>query len=171
MKKLVEMSHAISVDPKISIEKYFNSGRELIKSAAVFEEKGDLEKAFVLYLRYMTLFLEKIIYHPEYKTVDPAEKSRVKNECNTVFDLAENLKKKLTDKFKEEFENPKNSESDNKLEKRTVKPDGSIPNDNCDIDEIDRKFNFSQQTAAEVQQTKVFDPFNIGQLRDSFGNN
>lgn len=104
MKLLVEMSHNITVDRNISISKYFNSGRELIKSAAVFAAKGDIEKAFVLYLRYMTLFLEKLIHHPEYKKVDQAEKNLVKKECNNVLEQAENLKKQIMEKFTKEFE-------------------------------------------------------------------
>lgn len=104
MKLLIETSHDIVVDKNIAISKYFHSGREIIKAASTAEQVGDIEKAFVLYLRYMTLFIEKIIHHPEYKQADKAEKAHVKSECNRVFDLAENLKKQILDKFQKEYD-------------------------------------------------------------------
>lgn len=170
MKELIAMSHNITVDRIVSIDKYFKSGRELIKSAAGFEEKGDLEKAFILYLRYMTLFLEKIIHHPDYNKADKQEKNLVKNECNNVFELAEKLKKKIMDKYNEEYKqylDLSNNPEENKLvEKRSIKPNNSALL-NCDIDEIDRKFNFTEQTAKD-QSDKGFDPFNIEELQRSF---
>lgn len=171
MKQLVEMSHNIVVDPNIPVTRYFNSGRELIKSAAAYQEKGDLEKAFVLYLRYMTLFLEKIVHHPGYSKADRNEKTLVKNECNAVFDLAENLKKRILEKYASEYEksnqDPKTVHDEGSLiQKRSIGPD-SCSKPRCDIDEIDEKFNFSQ-LSDDSERDKVFDPFNIEELQKSF---
>lgn len=171
MRQLVEMSHNISVDSNISVSRYFNSGRELIKSASAYQEKGDIEKAFVLYLRYMTLFLEKIIHHPEYGKADRAEKILVKNECNTVFDLAENLKKQILEKYTLEYERSKQEpktvhDNSERIQKRSIEPDSSSRLGR-DIDEIDEKFNFSQLPGASDQE-KIFDPFNIEDLQKSF---
>ena len=168
MKQLIELSHSISVDPKISITKYFSSGRELVKSAASLESKGDIEKAFVLYLRYMTLFLEKLVHHPEYKSADPAEKTQVRSECNRVFDLAENLKNRIKEKYAKEYDLSKLPVNDYTLQKKSIKPEGSSPRI-CDIDDIDRKFNFSQQPINPGEDAE-FDPFNIEQLKRSFNN-
>lgn len=159
MKDLVSVSHDIVVDKTISISKYFNSGKELIKTAAAFEEKGEIEKAFVLYLRYMTLFVEKIIHHPGYHNYDRNEKTSVKNECNRIFDVAEGLKKKILEKYTREYEG-------NTVNKRSVEPDGCVPS-NCDIDEIDKKFDFSQVPKSS-EDKKEFDPFNIEELKKSF---
>lgn len=104
MKRLIESSHNISVDKNISISKYFHSGRELIKSAGQHESKSEIEKAFVLYLRFMTLNLEKLPNHPGYKDADKAEKKLVKDECKRVFDVAEDLKKRILEKYKAEFQ-------------------------------------------------------------------
>lgn len=164
LKQLIHMSHDISVDKNISINKYFNSGRELLKSAASFEGKGDIERAFILYLRYMTLFLEKIIHHPEYSKADPAEKNLVKNECNKVFELAESLKTRIKEKYTRECE-LQSTGSVEIVEKRSLRPNESSPT-GCDIDDIDRKFNFSQQPSDS--QDVGFDPFNIESLRKSF---
>lgn len=174
MKKLVEMSHDISIDKDVSISKYFNSGRELIKAAAALENKGDIERAFVLYLRYMTLFLEKIVHHPEYTKADRAEKTLVKKECNNVFELAECLKKRILEKYTLEYEqsqratDPSPTSSDS-IQKRSIQPQSANPPPDCDVDEIDRKFDFSQQPH-DGQPGREFDPFNVEQLKQSFNN-
>lgn len=168
IKELIEMSHNITVDRNISVSKYFHSGRELIRSASAFEQKGDLEKAFVLYLRYVTLFLEKIIHHPEYKKAEQAEKIHVRNECNVVLTLTEELKKRILDKYQKEYDNlversPPNVNDE--VQKRTIGSDGSAPR--CDIDDIDKRFDFSHRPEDDQQQ-EGFDPFNIEQLKRSF---
>lgn len=169
MKRLVEMSHTITVDKNISISRYFNSGRELIKSAGASESAGDLEKAFVLYLRYMTLFIEKLVHHPEYSKADKSEKNLVKTECNNILVHAEELKKKLLEKFAKEYEESKTIGVDqNKIQKRSVKPTESMGKD-CDIDDIDQKFDFSHVPGQQDSPTPAFDPFNIEELKRSFG--
>ena len=175
LRRLVDMSHNISVDRNISISKYFNSGRELIKSASALESKGETEKAFVLYLRYMTLFLEKLVHHPEYNKADRNEKKLVKDQCNLVFDTAEKLKELIMKKYEDEYEKYKQTsgpesggeKTKESMQKRSVDSLGSSRHD-CDIDEIDKKFDFSQ-TPAETKD-KVFDPFKIEQLKQSFDN-
>lgn len=170
IKKLVEMSHNISVDRNISISLYFKSGRELIKSAAALEAAGEIEKAFVLYLRYMTLFLEKLVHHPEYSKADKEEKKLVKEECNNVFDLAEKLKKAILDNYQAEYEKFKQSGAQssegNGISKRNVSSQGGAPHHECDIDEIDKKFDFSQGPKESAKSS--FDPFNIEELKESF---
>lgn len=171
MKELISVSHEITVDKAIPISRYFNSGKELIKTAAGFEEKGEIEKAFVLYLRYMTLFVEKLVHHPEYAKYDRNEKTTVKNECNRIFDLAESLKKKILERYAEEYERSKPESSTQAgpaemVQKRSVGPDGCVPRSNCDIDDIDKKFDFSK--IPEPCQSAEFDPFNIEELKKSF---
>lgn len=36
--------------------------------ATVYHAEGNLENAYILYIKFMTLFLDKILSHPEYKT-------------------------------------------------------------------------------------------------------
>ena len=44
----------IEVDSKIPATRYVKSGKELIRMASVYEEEGDLEKAFILYNKFTT---------------------------------------------------------------------------------------------------------------------
>jgi hypothetical protein len=171
MKQLIAMSHSITVDKNVPVERYFKSGRELIKSASAFESQGDIERAFVLYLRYMTLFLEKLIHHPGYSKADKSEKKLVRDECDRVFDVAESLKKRIMEKYEQEYEGPKKDTSttgdDEIVTKRSIDQQGSSQTD-CDVDEIDRKFDFSELKPDDSKASKAFDPFNIEELKQSF---
>ena len=42
------------VDSNIPASRYFKSGKELIRMADVYEEEGELEKAFILYNKFTT---------------------------------------------------------------------------------------------------------------------
>lgn len=161
MRLLIDSSHKVEVDPNIPIARYFKSGRELIKTAAASLESGDIEKSFVLYLRYMSLFLEKLVHHPEWTKVDHEEKKSVKNECNKIFDTAEKLKAQIKEKYEEEYKRAK-LVAPGVSDKNT----NETKNANIDSGEIERKFSFSNETTPS-ETVKVLEPFDIDQLRMS----
>ena len=45
------------------LRRYYHSGKEMLTMAKVYENEGNMESAYVLYLKYVTLFLEKIREH------------------------------------------------------------------------------------------------------------
>ncbi|CAG2179548.1 unnamed protein product [Oppiella nova] len=72
--------------------------------AHIYKEEQSLEKAFILYMKYITLFVEKIPQHTEYKNCEPQEKALTKSNCKQVFPIAEELKTLLTEKYQKEFD-------------------------------------------------------------------
>lgn len=70
--------------------------------ANVYQTEGNFENAFILYIKFTTLFLEKIQTHPEYKTFDPAIKKQNKEKLKETFPIAEKLKAKLLERFQHE---------------------------------------------------------------------
>lgn len=162
MRLLIDTSHSIQVDRNIPIARYFKSGQEIIKSATACQKSGDIEKAFVLYLRYMSLFLEKLVHHPEWNKVGRDEKKHVREECNNIFDLAEELKARIRDKYEKEYEQCK-LKSGPQSDTCDKTSDSEITNlkENPDLDEIDRKFDFSK-VPSEGQSS-----FDINALRES----
>jgi len=48
---------SVEVDEHIPPNRYFKSGKEMIRMAAVYEEEGELEKAFILYNKFTTCVL------------------------------------------------------------------------------------------------------------------
>lgn len=69
-----------------------------------YQNEGNFENAFILYIKFTTLFLEKILQHPEYKAFDPLIKRQNKEKLKEVFPLAEKLKQKLFERFERDYE-------------------------------------------------------------------
>lgn len=95
---------AVEVDPTIPPRRYYRSGTEMIRMAKVYLEEGNLENAFILYSKYITLFVEKLPKHPEYQNVESSDKARTKQKLMEVFPVAEKLKSKLLEKYTYEYE-------------------------------------------------------------------
>lgn len=75
----------------------------MVRMAIIYHQEGNHENAYTLYIKYMTLFLEKIIQHPEYKSY-PANLKRANQEkLMEVLPITEKLKKKLLDRFQVEY--------------------------------------------------------------------
>ena len=71
--------------------------------AKVYEEEKNYEKAFFLYCKYTTLFVECLPRHPQYKNADTANERRaVKTKLKKIFDAAETTKKVLLITFEEQ---------------------------------------------------------------------
>lgn len=67
--------------------------------ANVYLEEGALENAYILYMKYMTLFLEKIRQHPEYATVSSDWKIQIQAKIREVLPKTEKIKKMLLDQY------------------------------------------------------------------------
>lgn len=71
--------------------------------ANVYLEEGNLENAYILYLKFMTLFLEKIKKHPDYATVSANEKSVNMMKMREVLPKAEKLRVQLLERYTKEY--------------------------------------------------------------------
>lgn len=70
--------------------------------ANVYLAEGSLENAYILYMKFMTLFLEKIRKHPEYVSVPVEVKSVNQTNLKEVMPKAEKLKQRLLDQYTKE---------------------------------------------------------------------
>jgi len=102
LKLLSDAAADFVIDSNIPIRRYFRSGQEMIKMAEVYNNEGNLEAAYVLYMKYMTLFVEKLKAHRDFAQVLPAEKKRVRGVVKDVMGKTEELKKVLKNRFDEE---------------------------------------------------------------------
>lgn len=87
-----------------TLKRYYRSGMELVRMANVYQAEGNFENALILYMKFTTLFLEKIRKHPEYKSFDPVAKRQNLEKMKEVFPIAERLKAKLSERFQLEYE-------------------------------------------------------------------
>ncbi|XP_051950130.1 STAM binding protein b [Xyrauchen texanus] len=104
VRALTKKGSAVDVNIAVPLRRYFRSGMEMIRMAHVYAEEGNTEHAFVLYNKYITLFIEKIPKHPEYKIPNiPEKKETLKKLKEIAFPQAEQLKKLLSQRYEREY--------------------------------------------------------------------
>ncbi|XP_055517945.1 STAM-binding protein-like isoform X1 [Leucoraja erinacea] len=104
VRALTKKGSSVDINDDVPLRRYFRSGVEMIRMAAVYVDEGNLESAFVLYNKYITLFLEKVPKHRDYKTiVVPEKKETVKKLKEIAFPKAELLKGELLKRYGIEF--------------------------------------------------------------------
>jgi STAM-binding protein len=72
--------------------------------AVVYMNEGNHENAYILFLRFLTLFVEKIPKHPKFKEVPAATKKENKQKMTEIMSFTEKLKVKLLDRYAKEYE-------------------------------------------------------------------
>ena len=85
--------------------RYYNSGPQMIRMADTYYEEDNMEKAYILYFKYVTLFVEKVPKHPEYKSAEIAkEKIRVIKTLKNVMPKCEQIKKLIRMQYIQEYQ-------------------------------------------------------------------
>ncbi|XP_037030311.1 STAM-binding protein [Bradysia coprophila] len=103
IKHLANYGNMFDVDGNVPIRRYYRSGMEIVRMATVYHTEGNLENAYILYIKFMTLFLDKILSHPEYKTVPSSIKKPNQEKLKEILPLTEKLKLKLLERYKHEY--------------------------------------------------------------------
>ncbi|EDO44971.1 predicted protein, partial [Nematostella vectensis] len=101
--KLAEHASHVDVDSNIPPKRYFRSGVELERMAKIYQDERNYESAFILYTKYITLFVEKLPQHPEYASVTKQDKALTMKKLPKIFAIAEELKRILTQRYEEEY--------------------------------------------------------------------
>ncbi|XP_045494157.1 STAM-binding protein-like A [Colias croceus] len=115
IKQLANYGAMVDVDPNVPPRRYYRSGLEMVRMANVYLTEGSLENAYILYMKFMTLFLEKIRKHPEYSTVPLDVKSVNQTKLKEVMPKAEKLKQRLFDRYTKEHAHYKEMEAKRKI--------------------------------------------------------
>ena len=101
--------------------RYYNSGVQMLRMGDVYYDEASHENAYVLYLKYLTLFVEKLRQHPEYKSQCAPEKSRINSHVRRVMERSEKLKLTLKSSYEKEYAAWRASEE----ERRRVEEQGA----------------------------------------------
>lgn len=83
--------------------RYYRSGVEMVRMANTYLTEGSLENAYVLYMKYMTLFIEKIRKHPDFSSVPTGLKTANTNQLRDILPKTEKLKVQLLEQYKQEY--------------------------------------------------------------------
>ncbi|XP_059400657.1 STAM-binding protein-like A [Carassius carassius] len=103
VRALTKLGSSVDVSEDVPPRRYFRSGMEIIRMASIYAEEGNVEHAFILYNKYITLFIEKLPRHREYKTANIPEKKETMRKLKEVaFPKAEELKKLLLKQYEKE---------------------------------------------------------------------
>ncbi|XP_076301322.1 STAM-binding protein isoform X1 [Lasioglossum baleicum] len=99
LKDLSDCASAVEMDPNIPPQRYYRSGVEMIRLADMSLKDNNLEYAYCLYVKYITIFVEKIRDHPQFHIVPLKDKQLNMETLRKVIPKAEILKKQLLDQF------------------------------------------------------------------------
>lgn len=99
VRELCNYACKVEIDDAIPPKRYLRSGLEMMRMAKVYQEEGNYESAFVLYTKFISLFVEKLPKHPDFKTAPAADLSEIRKKVKASFPVAEQLKAKLKDRY------------------------------------------------------------------------
>ncbi|NXK12166.1 STABP protein, partial [Herpetotheres cachinnans] len=104
VRRLIQVGSAVEVNEDIPPRRYYRSGVEILRMATIYSEEGNIEHAFILYNKYITLFIEKLPQHRDYKTaVIPEKRETVKKLKEVAFPRAEELKEELLKRYAKDY--------------------------------------------------------------------
>lgn len=103
VRSLSDVGSVVEIDASVPLKRYFRSGKEMLRMADVYCNEGDLESAYILYTKYITLFVEKISKHPGMRGSYLPEWEQTKQTLKQVFPIAEKLKSELIKKYTQEY--------------------------------------------------------------------
>ncbi|XP_055360416.1 AMSH-like protease isoform X2 [Betta splendens] len=103
VRALGKMGCSVEINEDVAPRRYLRSGVEMERMAAVYLEEGSLENAYVLYTKFITLFVEKLPAHRDYQQCSVPEKQLIMKKLQEVaFPRKEELKKRLQEKYSRE---------------------------------------------------------------------
>lgn len=121
VKQLAYYGAMVEVDPNVPPRRYYRSGLEMVRMANMYHVEGNLENAYILYMKFMTLFLEKIRKHPEYASVPQQVKATNQAKLKEVMPKAEKLKQKLIEQYAKEYKKYLEDQEKRKLQEQKRK--------------------------------------------------
>ncbi|WAQ96090.1 STBPA-like protein [Mya arenaria] len=78
VRELCTYAGQVEVEPSVPARRYLRSGLEMLRMAKVYKDEGEYESAFILYMKFITLFVEKLPRHPGYKEAPPKDVANIK---------------------------------------------------------------------------------------------
>ncbi|XP_056017813.1 STAM-binding protein-like [Ostrea edulis] len=101
VRELCNYACKVEIDPQIPPRRYLRSGHEVLRMAKVYQDEKNYEQAFILYTKFISLFVEKLPKHPDYKMAPVDDVSAIKKKVKLVFPIAEELKTILKKRYKD----------------------------------------------------------------------
>lgn len=103
LKSIADYASAVEIDRNIPPQRYYRSGVEMIRQADMCLKDDDLEYAYFLYLKFITIFVEKIRNHPDFHAARLKDREENQQTLRRVMPKAEELKKQLLEQYQTEL--------------------------------------------------------------------
>lgn len=105
VRALGKLGRSVEVDQDLSPRLYLRSGLDMERMASVYHQEGSLENAYVLYNKFITLFVEKLPLHRDYQqcSASPEKVFIMKTLQDVAFPRRDELKKRLEQKYSSEY--------------------------------------------------------------------
>lgn len=143
----------------IRIFRYYRSGNEIYRQAKTYLNEGDFSSAYILFMRFLTIFVDKIQKHPKIKDVPAEVKRSNRTKLAEILPLTESLKKKLLERYTKEYDQYlKDKEAERKRaaeEAKRRKQDASKGKSKTPSS-TNSNFNKSQTTSVVVPSAPIF---------------
>lgn len=111
-KLLIDSSEkAVNLVQNLPIRLYMRSGKEVLRTARLFENAGNEEHAFMLYHRFVCLFLTKVRALPDYKDASKEDKEFIKYRAKEILPKLEQLKASIKLRYQREYNDFKEQEA------------------------------------------------------------
>ncbi|RDD36823.1 STAM-binding protein-like A, partial [Trichoplax sp. H2] len=104
LQSLSAVGASVQIKKDISPIKYFRSGIQMEKVARAYAKEGDLERAYKILHRFITLFIEKLPKHPLYKKAEASRMKEYSKKIHGALDLASDIKQRLSDQYATEYQ-------------------------------------------------------------------
>ncbi|XP_043248039.1 STAM-binding protein isoform X1 [Colletes gigas] len=122
LKALSDQGSNVEMDRNIPPQRYYRSGVEMIRMADMYMKDNDLEHAYILYVKFITIFVEKIRDHPQFHMVPSKDKEQNQQTLRKIIPKAEELKKQLLEQYQADFEKYlEDAKEREKIEKEKLK--------------------------------------------------
>jgi len=149
----------VNVNLATPVHSYVRSGKEIIRMANVYFGEHDYFHAFVLYSRFLILFLEKIKTHSQFSTCDKTELAAINKQLKTTaFPRAEKLKKYIKDIFEAEAkEYTRIRDEESKRQVNTENPTAPPlpdPLSGAELEALKSKYNLENEQELRLLQEK-----------------
>ncbi|XP_053978088.1 STAM-binding protein-like A isoform X2 [Hylaeus volcanicus] len=104
LKALSDRASNVYMDCNTPPQRYYRSGVEMIRMADMYMKDNDFERAYILYVKFITIFVEKIRDHPQFNMVPLKDKEQNQQTLRKVMPKAEELKKQLLEQYQADLD-------------------------------------------------------------------
>ncbi|KAL5009225.1 hypothetical protein ScPMuIL_014806 [Solemya velum] len=102
LEQLCDFASEIVASENFSPRQHKWNGLLICRTARSCHEEGDIERAFVLYMRVLSLFIEKLPRHSQYSSLNPSEVTEIKQKIKEILPVAERVKARLRKTYQAE---------------------------------------------------------------------